>query len=105
MADDRKWKGGKFPNHESKGLAPEEFIDSAGVNSRGTAPGGEEPEGENRGERQEPGLGKIIGGVLRNPTVILAAIVVLPALLVTWGLTRRRRASSEPDETPPVTRK
>lgn len=105
MADDRKWNGGKFPNHETKGLALEEFIDSAGLNSRDTGPGSEEEEGENRGERQEPGLGKIIGGVLRNPTVILAGIVILPALLVTWALTRRRRASSEADEPPKPTRK
>lgn len=103
MADDPKWNGGKFPNRERKGLAFEEFIDSAGVNSRDTAPGIPD-ESENRGERQEPGLGKVIGAVLKNPTVILAGIVVLPALLVTWGLTRRRRKNHE-EETPPATRK
>jgi len=105
MADEGKWNGGKVPNDETKGLAPPEFIDSAGVNSRDTTPGIPD-ESENRGERQEPKLGKIIGAVLRNPAVILAGIVVLPALLVTWGLTRRRRAAkSEREETPQPRRK
>lgn len=104
MADDRKWNGGKFPNHETKGLAIEEFIDSAGVNSRETAPGIPD-ESVNRGERQEPHLGKIIGTVLRHPTAILAGIVVLPVLLVTWGLARRRAAKSEKEETPKPKRK
>jgi len=105
MADDRKWNGGKFPNHERKGLAIEEFIDSAGVNSRDTAPGRTPDEHENLGERQEPGIGKIVGAVLKNPTMILAGIVVLPALLLTWVLTRRRASRSESDETSEPKRK
>lgn len=104
MADDRKWNGGKFPNHETKGLAIEEFIDSAGVNSRDTAPGIQD-KSENRGKRKEPDLGKLIGTVLKNPTVILAGIVVLPALLLTWGLIRRRASRSDRDERPQTKRK
>jgi len=104
MADDRKRNGGKFPNHEAKGLAIEEFIDSAGVNSRDTAPGPPD-EHENLGKRQEPGIGKIVGAVLKNPTMILAGIVVLPVLLLTWGLTRRRASRSESDETSEPKRK
>lgn len=104
MAEDRKWNGGKFPNRETKGLALEEFIDSAGVNSRSTAPGSPD-ESENQGDRKEPMIGKLLGNVLKNPTVILAGIVVLPALLVTWLLTRRRKSRSDRDENPQPKRK
>lgn len=82
-------RGGKLPNKARRGMALEEFIDSAGVNSSETAVGSPPP--ALPAKRDPSAVGRAVEKILANPTLVIAGLAAIPILLVVWGMTRRRR--------------